>query len=171
MARVFVAIGSNIDPARNVRAAVRALSREVRVVGISTVYATGPLRRPEQPIFYNAVAEIETEIPPRELKFRVLRGIEAELGRVRSTDKWAARTIDLDIAIYGDKVIADGDLEIPDPEIRERPFLGIPLAELAPNMILPGSGDTMREIAAVFANHHMKQMLDYTQSVKEEIET
>ena len=71
----------------------------------------------------------------------------------------------------GDRVVADEDLEIPDPEIRERPFLAIPLAELAPTMVLPGSEETMREIAACFANHHMKQMLDYTQSVKEEIET
>ncbi|MEA3403390.1 MAG: 2-amino-4-hydroxy-6-hydroxymethyldihydropteridine diphosphokinase [Armatimonadota bacterium] len=168
MARVFVAIGSNIDPERNVREAVRALAREVQVVGTSTIYAIAPLRRPEQPTFYNAVAEIETDIPPRKLKFKVLRRIEAQLGRVRTEDRWAARTIDLDIAVYDDLVISDEDLHIPDPEIAERPFLAVPLAELAPDLALPGIERTLSEIAAAFGDRDMRPLPEYTQSLREE---
>ncbi|MGC9317270.1 MAG: 2-amino-4-hydroxy-6-hydroxymethyldihydropteridine diphosphokinase [Armatimonadota bacterium] len=171
MARVFVAVGSNIDPERNVRAAVRALARRTRVVAISTIYATAPLRRHEQATFYNGVVEIETGIPPRELRSEVLRCIEAQLGRVRTGDRWAARTIDLDIAVYNDLVISDSDLQIPDPDIPRRAFLAVPLAELAPDLVLPGSGERLSEIAAAFDDHDMDPLPEYTQSLQEEIRT
>ena len=169
MSRVFIAVGSNIDPEHNVREALRAMAGEARVVAISTVYASAPLRRPEQPTFYNAVVEVETDVSPRDLKFCVLRRIEAELGRVRTSDKWAARTIDLDIVIYNDLLISEDDLHIPDPEILERPFLAVPLAELAPNLTLPGTDRTLSEIAAAFDDHEMLPMCDYTQSLEKEV--
>jgi len=169
MARAFIAIGSNIDPERNVRAAVRALARQVRVVALSTFYATPPLRRPEQPGFVNGMAEVETELPPRTLKFEVLRGIEAELGRVRGADRWAPRTIDLDIAIYDTLVIDEPDLRVPDPDIMERPFLAWPLAELAPELVVTGTGRSATEIAARLSSDAMEPLGQYTQSLKEEI--
>ena len=169
MARVFIAVGSNIDPERNVRAAVRALAAEVRIVALSTFHATPPLNRPEQPGFVNGVVEVETALPPRALKFRVLRRIEAELGRVRGEDRWAPRTIDLDIAIYDDLVIDEPDLRIPDPDIVERAFLADPLAELAPELELPGTGRTMRDIASALGDEGMEPLGEYTQSLKEEV--
>ena len=104
MARAFVAIGSNIDAAANVRAAVRALALRMPVVAISTVYRTEPEERPEQPPFYNCVVEINAEIAPLELKFQVLRPIEEALERRRTSDKYAPRTIDLDLILYDDLV-------------------------------------------------------------------
>ena len=169
MARVFIAIGSNLDPERNVRAAVRALAAQVRIVALSTFHATPPLGRPEQPGFINGVIEVETDLPARALKFDVLRCIEAELGRVRGEDRWAPRSIDLDVAIYDDLEIDEPDLHIPDPEITERPFLAGPLAELAPELVVPGTGRSAAEIAAGLDGDRMTPLGEYTQSLKEEI--
>lgn len=169
MACAFIAAGSNIEPARHVRRAAWTLAREVHIVAISTIYATRPLRHPEQPLFYNGIIEIETPIPPRALKFEVLRPIEARLGRVRSADRWAARTIDLDIVLYDNLVIAEENLEIPDPDITRRAFLAVPLAELAPDLVLPGDGRTLQQIAASFADHDMEALPEYTRSLKEEM--
>ena len=91
---------------------------------------------------------IRTDQSPRELKFNVLRKIEDKLGRVRSADKFAPREIDLDIALF-DELQVDGDgLHIPDPEIALRPFLAIPLAEIAADWVVPGLGATLGRIAA-----------------------
>ncbi|MGD9495227.1 MAG: 2-amino-4-hydroxy-6-hydroxymethyldihydropteridine diphosphokinase [Armatimonadota bacterium] len=169
MARVLIAVGSNIDPKRNILAAVRALGRRVRIVGVSTIYRSGPLERPGQPDFHNGAIECETDIPPRELKLGVLRGIEADLGRVRTEDKHAARTIDLDLAVYDGVSIAEPDLTIPDPEIAHRPFLAVPLAELAPDLELPGVGRTLSEIASAFRAHGMEPLPQYTHVLREGI--
>jgi len=84
---------------------------------------------------------------PRDLKFGLLRRIEADLGRVRTADKYAARTIDLDILLYGDRIIDQPDLKVPDPDLRERAFLIVPLAELAPDVVLPDDGRAAAEAA------------------------
>src|SRR5512143_1899534 len=125
MVRAFVGIGSNIDPAQNVRAALRCLARQTRLVAISTVYLTEPLGRPEQAPYYNCVAEIATDVPPTELKYGMLRGIEDALGRRRTQDKYAPRTIDLDLLAYGDLVLDTEGMRLPDPDILQRPFLAI----------------------------------------------
>jgi 2-amino-4-hydroxy-6-hydroxymethyldihydropteridine diphosphokinase len=136
----FIAVGSNIEPLRNVPAALDMLLEDVRVTGVSTMYRTAPLGRPEQPAFVNGVWRVETALDARKLKFTVLRGIEARLGRVRTEDAFAARPIDLDIALFGGAVIDEPDLVVPDPDVRERAFLAVPLVELAPELRLPGSG-------------------------------
>ena len=87
MARAFIGIGSNIEPEKNVRAAVRSLAQQTCVVGISTVYCTDALDRPEQPHYFNCVVEIETEKHPTEVKHGLLRPIENSLGRKRREDK------------------------------------------------------------------------------------
>lgn len=146
--RAFIAVGSNINPAENVLEAIDRLAEQTRVVAVSTVYRTEPLGRPEQPPYYNCVAEIETEIPPLALKQQVLRRIEADLGRERGEDKYAPRTIDLDLVVYDDLVVDTDDLTLPDPQILHRPFLAIPLRELAPRLTLPGLDRPMEEVAA-----------------------
>src|SRR3990170_4754101 len=115
MPRAFVAVGSNIDPETNVRRALLLLAREVRLLGISTFYQTKPIDRPDQPPFYNGVIEIETELPPGELKHSLLRRIERELGRVRTEDKHAPRAIDLDLLLYDDVTLEEEGLRLPDP--------------------------------------------------------
>ena len=140
---VFLAVGSNIDPESNILEAVQRVQRHARVTGVSTFYRTEPWGRPDQPPFLNGVWRVETSMPARTLKFAVLRRIEQELGRVRSADKYAPRTIDLDIILYGRTVIDEADLRIPEPDLRRRPFIFVPLLELAPDLVLPDTGDRL----------------------------
>ncbi len=116
------------------------------MTAISTFYRTPAIDRAEQPDYRNGVVLIETDSPPRDLKFGILRSIECELGRERSSDKFAARTIDLDIAVYGDLVIEEPDLMVPDPGIMGRLFVAVPLLELAPKLIIPGTGRKLADL-------------------------
>ena len=97
MSRAFISIGSNIDPGKNVKEALCQLKKQVSIQAISTVYLTAPVSATSQPFFYNCVIEIATQLPPHELKRTVLRRIEDVLGRKRTDDKFAPRTIDLDL--------------------------------------------------------------------------
>lgn len=138
--RVFIGVGSNVDAERNIHAAGLLLRERVGLTGISTFYRTAPLNRPEQHQFLNGVFEVWTDLAPRPLKFDVLRNIEAELGRRRTGDTHAPREIDLDLLLYGSRRINEPGLEVPDPDIRYRPFVAVPLRELAPDLILPDGG-------------------------------
>lgn len=169
MTRAFIGIGSNIEPAANVRAALRALAGESRLVGISTIYLTEALGAAAQPAYYNGIAEIETEVPPREMKFDVLRGIEQRLGRQRNADKYAPRTMDLDLIVYGDLVLHEAGLDIPDADILMRPFLAIPLCELAPDLVLAGYGQRISEIAAALSSVGMQPLEGYTLRLRDEL--
>jgi len=145
--RVFVALGSNINSEHNLQEAVRRLSLDCRLVAVSPVYETAPVGNTEQPNFLNAAALIETDLAAAELKAHVLRVIEQELGRVRTEDKNAPRTIDLDIALFGDQDLDLGPRHIPDPDILRYPHIAVPLADLAPTMRHPEGGRTLQEIA------------------------
>jgi 2-amino-4-hydroxy-6-hydroxymethyldihydropteridine diphosphokinase len=145
-AEVYLTIGSNLEPERNIPEALTLLSAQVRLDGVSTFYRSAPLGRPDQPPFLNGACRLFTDLPPRDLKFHCLRPLEGQLGRMRSRDKFAARTIDLDIALYGSVAIREPDLEIPDPDIRNRPFLAVPLLELAPEAVLPDTGEALASI-------------------------
>lgn len=169
MARAFIGIGSNIEPEKNVRAAIRSLAQQTRVTGISMVYCTDALDRPKQPYYFNCVVEIETEAPPAEVKHGLLRAIENNLGRKRTEDKYAPRTIDLDLIVYGDLAMDTEGIRLPDPEILERPFLAIPLFELAPDMVLAGYGLRIGEVAARLTQDGMKPLEDYAKLLREEV--
>jgi 7,8-dihydro-6-hydroxymethylpterin-pyrophosphokinase len=106
----------------------------------------------------------------RYLKFEVLRGIEAELGRVRTEDKYAARTVDLDIAIYGDAVVSEPDLRIPDPDIRKRPFIAVPLLELAPFLMLPDTGEALSSLASAKARADLEPVSSFTARLRKKVE-
>src|SRR5215467_8416980 len=105
MARAFIGVGSNIAPEENIRGGLRRIAQSARLVSISTFYRQPAIDHPEEPDFYNGVIEIDTDLPPTILKWQVLRRIEAALGRRRSKDKYAPRTIDLDLLLYNDCVI------------------------------------------------------------------
>lgn len=169
MARAFIGIGSNMEPAKNVIAAVRDLAQQTRVTGISTVYCTDALDRPEQPHYFNCVVEIETDVPPAEVKHGMLRPIENRLGRIRSGDKYAPRPIDLDLILYGDLVMDTGDIRLPEPEILERPFLAIPLFELVPDLVIAGYNLRIGEIAARFQREGMRPLEEYTRLLKRKL--
>lgn len=169
MARAFISIGSNIDPEINVRDALLRLASSARVTAISTVYLTEPVGPPGQPPFYNCVAELETKLAPRDLKFRLLRRIESELGRARGADKFAARTIDLDLILYDELVMTTEDLTLPDPDILVRPFLALALYELAPGLVLPGSGVRISGKVPALPRTGMKPLVDYTERIRKEL--
>ncbi len=139
MSVAFVSVGANIEPERNIRAALTALQEQTRVVGSSTFYRTEPIGRRDQPRYINGVWRIETEIPATRIKPVLLRPIEDGLGRVRTGDKCSPRTIDLDLILYDDLVMKDEDLTLPHPDIA-RPFVYFPLVELLAEMrrVQPG---------------------------------
>lgn len=151
----YVGVGSNIEPERNIRRALDLLKQRVHVAACSTFYRTAPVDRPDQPPFLNGVWRIETPLTAYALKFDVLRPIEADLGRVRTVDPYAARPIDLDVLLYGDVVVDEPDLRIPDPDIRTRSFLSVPLLELDPELVLP---DTHEPLALLVSSQEVAGM-------------
>ncbi len=169
MARAFISLGSNIQPAKNIRKAIRKLSESLRINAISTVYCTEPEGRPEQPLYFNCVLTVECELAPHDIKLHILRQIEKDMGRTRSSDKYAARSIDLDLIAYDDISLETGELTLPDPLIAVRPFLAIPLAEIAPDFVLPDKGIPMKEIASAMAAGKMKALPEYTDLIRKEI--
>ena len=148
----MLSLGSNIEPERNLLAATRLLARQVQVVVASRVYETLPVGGSRGPVFLNAALEIRCDLDPGPLKFQILRPIEEALGRVRSEDRNAPRTIDMDISLFGRRVVHEPGthLEIPDPEILRRAHVAIPLADVAPALAHPVSGRTLAEIADRF---------------------
>ena len=148
--RAIVSLGSNIEARANIAAALRLLAARCRLIAVSRVFETAPALGASGPTFLNAAALIQTELTPRELKFGLLRGIEADLGRIRHADKNAPRTIDLDIALYGNLVLdrPDSGIRIPDPELLAWPHVALPAADLAPDWVHPEVGRRLAEIAA-----------------------
>jgi 2-amino-4-hydroxy-6-hydroxymethyldihydropteridine diphosphokinase len=137
----FIALGSNLgDPAGQIRSALRALDKlpDTRLVRQSAFYRNAPEGGLAQPEFVNAVARIETRIGPRALLDRLLE-IERDHGRVRDYPN-APRTLDLDIVLYGDSMVQEPGLTIPHPRMLERVFVLAPLAEIAPDAVVPGTG-------------------------------
>ena len=132
MRSVYISIGSNINPRPNVLKALRLLSQLQTVTKISTVYRTRPELNRKQPDFYNCVIAIKTSLSPIQIKNK-LRKIEQQLGRKRTNDKFASRTIDLDLITYGNKKIKS--LNLPDPQIFQRPYLAAGLKELNPGLV------------------------------------
>ena len=169
MPRAFIGIGSNIEPDKNIRAALGTLASRADVTAVSTVYVTEPVGRPGQPRFYNCTAEVSTGLWPRELKYGLLRQIEAELGRRRTLDKYAPRTIDLDLILYEGVVLDLPDIVLPDPQIKQRPFLAIPLAELAPGLEYPGAGVNLAAVAAGMTSGGMTPLPGYTAELRDSI--
>jgi 2-amino-4-hydroxy-6-hydroxymethyldihydropteridine diphosphokinase len=173
MVDAFVAVGSNIRPEEHTERALEALQRRVRVTATSTFHRTEAVGRPEQPAFVNGVWKIQSEHTPRSLKFDVLRPIEQALGRVRTADRFAPRPIDLDLVLHGDTVVDEPDLRLPDPDIRLRAFLALPLLELAPSLVLPDTGEPLAAVAARWTTPagtaDLEPMLALTRRLKERI--
>jgi len=145
---VYVSIGSNIDAEHNMPRAVGLLAARCRVEAVSPVYESKPVDGSPQPCYLDAVVRASTTLAPRVFRERVLRPIEAEMGRVRSGDRFAPRTIDLDLLLYGDRVQMDGDLIVPAEEISQYAHVAVPLADLAPALWHPERDETMSSIAA-----------------------
>jgi 2-amino-4-hydroxy-6-hydroxymethyldihydropteridine diphosphokinase len=138
MLRCFLGLGSNLaEPLRQLQQALTALDRleHCRLGRVSPFYRNPALGPGEQPDYINAVAEVFTTLSAAAL-LHEMQSIENAQGRVRSA-RWAARTLDLDLLLYGDQVIATPTLEVPHPRLRERNFVLYPLYAIAPELILP----------------------------------
>lgn len=169
MALVFIGAGSNIKPEKNLLEALRLLQEKTSVIGISTFYWTEPLKNKEAPLFCNGVFKVETILDPVTLKYSVLRRIESSLGRTRTKDKYAPRTIDLDILLYDNEIIIEEGMIIPDPDIKKRNFIAIPLSELAPDLILPDSRQSIKDIVFRMKTKTLKEAFEITGQLKKGI--
>jgi 2-amino-4-hydroxy-6-hydroxymethyldihydropteridine diphosphokinase len=139
VAQAFVALGSNLDdPATQVARALAAMDSlpETRLVCASRLYRTPPWGLGDQPWFVNAAAELDTRLEPRAL-LRALLALESRSGRERSGPRWGPRRIDLDLLLYQGRVIDEPGLHLPHPRLAERAFVLLPLADIAPDLLLP----------------------------------
>jgi len=146
LAVVYLALGGNLgDREANLRAARERLAQGgIAIARCSSLYETEPWGVRDQPRFLNAVCCARSELEPLAL-LALAKRIEAELGRVPGV-RYGPRPIDIDILLYGDETIATPELTIPHPRLAERAFVLVPLAELAPELRLPGDGRTVREL-------------------------
>ena len=142
MTRAYVGLGANLGPREiAIQRALTLLASEegIEVVEQSTLRETDPVGRVEQPRFLNGVVALDTTLSPRELLDVLLR-VERELGRVRDGERWGPRTIDLDLLLHGSNVVDEPGLRLPHPRLHERRFALEPLADLAPDLEIPGRG-------------------------------
>lgn len=140
----FIGIGSNVaDPVSNCLESIDRIAAFTRsnIAKQSSLYRTEPVGKADQSWFVNCVIEIETQHKASSL-LEILQKIENDMGRVRK-ERWGPRTIDLDILLYGQEIIAEDNLIIPHPELHKRRFVLVPMCEIAPYAIHPSYGVSM----------------------------
>lgn len=148
---VYLSVGSNISPERYMGLVIGELRRLFTVAGVSSVWKT-------QAVgffggdFLNAVVKIRTRLSPVGLKFKVLRPLEAQLGRIRTEERFTSRTIDIDIMVYNDILV--------DDELFQQPHLAVPMAELYPDFPHPETHTPLSVIAKVFSSSHRIEKAD-----------
>ena len=165
----YVGVGSNVDPEKNILAALPRIQSAVEVVEASRFYrnpAFSPDRR-KLPPFVNGVLEIRTTHCPRDLKYGVLRGVERRVDRRRTGDRIGPRTLDLDLLIYGNLEVDSEELTLPAPDISAHPFWAVPLAELLPELCLPRSSLPMKELVHNLDTRSMVYMESFTKRVRQ----
>jgi 2-amino-4-hydroxy-6-hydroxymethyldihydropteridine diphosphokinase len=151
VARAYVGLGANLGPKEvTILRAVDLLGATdgIAVLGLSRLRETDPVGVTDQPMFLNGAVALETALSPWELLDVLLR-IEQELGRVRDDERWGPRTIDLDLLVYGDETLDEPGLRVPHPRLHERRFALEPLADLDPELEIPGLGKVSQLLAAI----------------------
>jgi 2-amino-4-hydroxy-6-hydroxymethyldihydropteridine diphosphokinase len=144
---VYLSLGSNLgDRSANLRAAIERLGKAGAIRAVSCFYETEPVEFRDQPWFLNCVVALETSDSPEALLQRAL-AIEQEMGRLRMKDK-GPRSIDIDILLFGDRVVEERGLKIPHPAMHQRRFVLEPLVEIAPEALHPQLRKTARELLA-----------------------
>jgi len=152
--RACIGLGANLgDAVGTVQAAFGALDAlpHTRVLHASRLYRTPAWGKTDQPAFVNAAAVLETGLDARALLDAML-SIERDFGRERAgdgSDRWGARTLDLDLLLYGDEAIDEPGLHVPHPHLHERAFALVPLIEIAPDVVIPGHGRAADLVAAM----------------------
>lgn len=146
MERVYIAVGSNLgEPLKQAQQAIAALDAipDSRVITTSPIYRTKPLGPQDQPDFLNLAVLLETSLEPEEL-LNHTQQIELDLGRVRKDERWGPRTLDLDIMLFGNRVINTSRLTVPHYGLKEREFMLYPLNDIAPTLVFP-DGELLSE--------------------------
>lgn len=149
-----VGLGGNVgEPERTLGEAFAALDGlpATRLLQASRLYRTPAWGRRDQPDFVNAAATLETGLSPQQL-LAALLAIEQRFGRDRANvDRWGPRSLDLDLLLHGDAVLDEPGLTLPHPHLHERAFALLPLAEIAPDAMIPGRGRVRDALAALDA--------------------
>ena len=145
MTFAYVGLGSNLGDRE---ALIRRAAELIGAARLSSLHETEPWGYVDQPLFLNAVAELETALSARQL-LDFLLDVERRLGRERVGHRWGPRTIDLDLLLYGDEVVDEPDLQVPHPRLLEREFALRPLAELIPAQKIPGNGTVSEALAGL----------------------
>lgn len=167
MERIFVSIGSNVERDRNIARAVALLEDHFGELELSSVYESPAVGFDGEP-FYNLVAAFDSDAEPRRI-VAVLRDIERRCGRERTGERFGPRTMDLDLLLVGDRVVHEEDLDIPRDEVSSQAFVLGPLAEIAPALRHPESGDTLASMWARIADraHGLRRVDECPRSVPE----
>ncbi|WP_339727862.1 2-amino-4-hydroxy-6-hydroxymethyldihydropteridine diphosphokinase [uncultured Gimesia sp.] len=160
MNQAYLALGSNIRPEYYLPQAVSLLGESGRVVGRSAVWQSEPVGDTNQADFLNAAVLLETELDAAELCLELIPQIERKLDRVRDPqNKNGPRTIDIDLVLFNCEQLQIEHRIIPDPEIPERVFLAVPLAELSPQYCVPGLGRDLAQIADTLRSVNGNQLI------------
>ena len=148
--QAFVALGANLgDPVSTLKSALEHMGRqaEIRLLATSSLYRTAPIGFRNQPDFINAVVQIETSLNPQEL-LAALLALENDFGRQR-LEKNGPRKLDLDLLLFDDLILETPTLKLPHPRLHLRAFVLAPLAEIAPQSVIPGRGSLSAWLPAV----------------------
>jgi len=151
MTRVYVSIGSNIEPARHVRLAIDAMREAFADIQLSPVYETEPVGF-EGDNFFNLVAGFDTDLPVEDVLDQ-LHAIEDKYGRLREGERFVARTIDLDLLLFGELIGEVHGTQLPRDEIERYAFVLRPLYDLAPELLLPPGGQSIASLWEAFPTH------------------
>jgi 2-amino-4-hydroxy-6-hydroxymethyldihydropteridine diphosphokinase len=149
VARAYIGLGANLGPREaTLLRAVDLLAAEpgIEVLELSSFRETDPVGVTDQPRFVNGAAAVETTLSPHELLDALLR-VERELGRTRDGERWGPRTLDLDLLVFADEVVDEDGLRVPHPRLHERRFALEPLAEIEPELEIPGRGRVSKLLA------------------------
>ena len=156
----YIGIGSNLaNPVAQVQEAIAELEviPDSILIARSSLYSSKPMGPSAQPDYVNAVVALDTVLSPQAL-LQILQTIERRQGRERTAEKWGPRTIDLDLLLYGGKVIKTEDLTVPHPGLHERDFVLVPLEEIAGDINIPGRG-MLSALISRCENHSLRKLV------------